>query len=44
MAKSDIFEHPRNLPYGENLYWRSGTPPTCKDASDAWYDNAFKIY
>ena len=37
MAKTDIFEHPRNLPYGENLYWRSGTPPNCKDASDAWW-------
>ena len=26
MAKTDIFAHPRNLPYGENLYWKVNKP------------------
>jgi len=37
MASTDIFAHPSNLPYGENLYWRSGRVPSCTNALDMWY-------
>ena len=31
------------MPYGENLYWKSGRIPTCKNALDMWY-NEIKWY
>ncbi|KAI1282116.1 Golgi-associated plant pathogenesis-related protein 1 [Halotydeus destructor] len=37
MAATDIFAHPSNLQYGENLYWRSGRVPSCASALDMWY-------
>lgn len=37
MAQTDIFAHPKRLPYGENLYWKSGRVPSCKNALDMWY-------
>jgi len=43
MAMTDIFAHPPNLPYGENLYWKSGRVPTCKNALDNWYKE-YKLY
>uniref|UniRef100_T1KLV2 SCP domain-containing protein n=2 Tax=Tetranychus urticae TaxID=32264 RepID=T1KLV2_TETUR len=38
MAATDIFAHPRHLPYGENLYYVWGAVPSCKSAVDAWYN------
>ena len=38
MASTDIFAHPRNLPFGENLYWRSGRSATCSSALGMWYN------
>lgn len=38
MASTDIFAHPSNLKYGENLYWRSGRTPSCQNALDMWYN------
>lgn len=38
MAKTDVFAHPKNLPYGENLYWRSGRAPSCSNALTMWYN------
>lgn len=38
MASTDIFAHPRNLPFGENLYWRSGRSATCSSALSMWYN------
>lgn len=37
MAQTDIFAHPSRLPYGENLYWKSGRVPSCKNALEMWY-------
>lgn len=37
MASTDIFAHPRSLPFGENLYWRSGRQASCQAALSAWY-------
>lgn len=37
LAITDIFAHPKNLPYGENLYQSSYATATCKDAVDLWY-------
>ncbi|RWS13671.1 hypothetical protein B4U79_05123, partial [Dinothrombium tinctorium] len=37
LAKTDHFAHPKNLPYGENLYYKKGRIPTCVDAVNAWY-------
>jgi hypothetical protein len=42
MARTDIFEHPSDLPHGENLYWMSGKVPFCQDALDAWYEEEKK--
>ena len=38
MAQTDIFAHPPNLPYGENLYWSSGAVSSCDAAVTAWYN------
>lgn len=38
MAKTDIFDHPPNLAYGENLYWASGFVPSCDNAVTSWYN------
>lgn len=38
MAATDIFAHPRNLQFGENLYWRSGRSATCQAALSMWYN------
>ena len=43
MAKTDIFAHPSYLPYGENLYWKSGRVPSCDSALKMWY-NENKYY
>ncbi|XP_015781270.1 Golgi-associated plant pathogenesis-related protein 1 [Tetranychus urticae] len=43
MASTDIFEHPKRLRYGENLYWRKGSVPTCQDAVMNWY-NEISLY
>lgn len=43
MAKTDIFAHPNNLPFGENLYWRSGRSATCPAALRMWY-NEDRLY
>lgn len=37
MAKSDFFAHAKHLPYGENIYWRTGNFAACSSAVDAWY-------
>ena len=42
LALTDIFSHPSNLKYGENLYWVKGKEPTCEDAVTAWYREILK--
>ena len=43
LAKTDIFAHPANSPYGENLFMGNGKSYTCEDAVQAWY-NEIKDY
>lgn len=38
MAATDIFAHPRHLPYGENLYYSWGSVPSCGSATRSWYN------